>query len=60
MRTVPGAASSGKQVGTSLDPTHTGMTAVAWADDRIGTNAIYIENVNGNCTLGKSQNSRRS
>ena len=39
--------------GLSLDTTHSGETAVAWADDRIGSNAIYIQNVSQNCSLGK-------
>lgn len=27
-------------------------SALAWEDDRIGNNGIYIQNVNSNCTLG--------
>jgi hypothetical protein len=27
-------------------------TALAWTDDRIGNNGIYIQNVNANCSLG--------
>ena len=30
-----------------------GLTAVAWADDRIGNNSIYIQNVNADCSLGQ-------
>jgi hypothetical protein len=30
-----------------------GMAAVAWEDDRIGNNAIYIQNVNRDCSLGQ-------
>jgi hypothetical protein len=26
---------------------------VAWEDDRIGNNGIYIQNVNPNCSLGQ-------
>jgi hypothetical protein len=29
-----------------------GMTAIAFEDDRIGNNGIYIQNVNPNCSLG--------
>jgi len=30
-------------------------TALAWTDDRIGNNGIYIQNVNANCSLGPRQ-----
>ncbi|HEY1659513.1 MAG TPA: hypothetical protein VGG14_14260 [Candidatus Sulfotelmatobacter sp.] len=30
----------------------TGVAAIAFEDDRIGNNGIYIQNVNPNCTLG--------
>lgn len=33
-----------------------GVTALAWADSRIGNNAIYIQNVNRNCSLGQPPN----
>jgi hypothetical protein len=29
-----------------------GLAALAWADSRIGNNAIYIQNVNKDCSLG--------
>ncbi len=29
--------------------------ALAWTDDRVGNNGIYIQNVNPNCTLGLPQ-----
>jgi hypothetical protein len=29
-----------------------GLAALAWADNRIGNNAIYIQNVNPDCSLG--------
>ena len=29
------------------------LSAVAWEDDRIGNNGIYIQNVNPNCSLGQ-------
>jgi hypothetical protein len=32
-----------------------GVTALAFADDRIGNNGIYIQNVNPNCSLGEPQ-----
>ena len=38
--------------GLSAAKTRSGLTAVAWADDRIGNNSIYIQNVNPNCSLG--------
>ena len=41
--------------GLSYATARSGLTAVAWADDRIGNNAIYIQNINANCTLGIRQ-----
>jgi len=38
--------------GLSVGISRSGMAAVAWADDRIGNNGIYIQNVNANCSLG--------
>lgn len=32
-----------------------GITAIAFEDDRIGNNGIYIQNVNPNCSLGQGQ-----
>jgi hypothetical protein len=32
-----------------------GLAALAWADSRIGNNAIYIQNVNRDCSLGQHQ-----
>jgi hypothetical protein len=37
----------------SLGIASSGLSAVAWADDRIGNNAIYIQNVNRDCSLGQ-------
>jgi len=31
----------------------TGLSAIAFEDDRIGNNGIYIQNVNRNCSLGQ-------
>jgi len=39
--------------GLGVDKANSGMMAVAFADDRIGNNSIYIQNVNANCTLGQ-------
>jgi hypothetical protein len=33
--------------------TATGVAAIAFEDDRIGNNGIYIQNVNRNCSLGQ-------
>jgi len=33
--------------------TATGLSAIAFEDDRIGNNGIYIQNVNGDCSLGQ-------
>lgn len=39
--------------GLSVATAPSGLTAVAWADDRIGNNSIYVQNVNPDCSLGK-------
>jgi len=39
--------------GLSLDTAPSGLSAVAWTDDRIGNNSIYIQNVNPDCSLGE-------
>ena len=39
--------------GLSVGTAPSGLAAVAWADDRIGNNAIYIQNVNPDCSLGQ-------
>ncbi len=39
--------------GLSLNTAPSGLAAVAWTDDRIGNNAIYIQNVNPDCSLGQ-------
>ena len=38
--------------GLVADITKSGVAALAWADSRIGNNAIYIQNVNPDCSLG--------
>jgi hypothetical protein len=37
----------------SSDIVPSGLSAVAWEDDRIGNNGIYIQNVNRDCSLGQ-------
>ncbi|HXM61980.1 MAG TPA: hypothetical protein VN950_14080, partial [Terriglobales bacterium] len=32
--------------------TATGLSAIAFEDDRLGSNGIYIQNVNEDCSLG--------
>jgi len=32
-----------------------GLAAVAFEDDRIGNNGIYIQNVNKDCSLGQKK-----
>lgn len=41
--------------GLSVDITNHNLTAVAWADDRIGNNSIYIQDVQPDCTLGRKE-----
>jgi hypothetical protein len=49
----PVSSAPANKYGLSLATTRSGETAVAWTDDRIGNNAIYIQNVNHNCSLGR-------
>jgi hypothetical protein len=51
---APFAVSSApaNKYGLSVATARSGLMAVAWTDDRIGNNSIYIQNVNPNCTLG--------
>jgi hypothetical protein len=49
----PVSSASANKSKLSLGLAHSGLAAVAWADDRIGNNAIYIQNVNPNCSLGQ-------
>lgn len=51
----PVASAPSNKYGLSVAKTSAGMTALAWTDDRIGNNAIYMQNVNSDCTLGKIQ-----
>ena len=37
----------------SADVTSAKLAAVAWTDDRIGNNAIYIQDVRPDCSLGQ-------
>jgi hypothetical protein len=49
----PVSSAPANKYGLSLATARSGLTAVAWADDRIGNNSIYIQNVNPNCSLGQ-------
>ena len=40
------------KVRLSSDKVPSGLSAVAWEDDRSGNNGIYIQNVNPDCSLG--------
>ena len=46
------SSAAANKYGLSVAKARSGLTAVAWADDRIGNNSIYIQNVNPNCSLG--------
>lgn len=48
----PVSSASSNKYGLSYTTARSGMMAVAWVDDRIGNNGIYIQNVNSNCSLG--------
>jgi len=49
----PVSSAPANKYGLSVGITHSNLAVVAWADDRIGNNAIYIQNVNGDCSLGQ-------
>ena len=49
----PVSTALSNKYGLAWNTTPWGLTAVAWADDRIGNNAIYIQDVKKNCTLGQ-------
>lgn len=49
----PVSSAPANKYGLSDTTARSGMMAVAWADDRIGNNGIYIQNVNSNCSLGQ-------
>lgn len=49
----PVSSAPSNKYGLSYATARSGLTAVAWTDDRIGNNAIFIQNINSDCTLGK-------
>ena len=51
----PVSSAPATKYGLSDKIARSGLAAVAWADDRIGNNSIYIQNVNPDCTLGPTQ-----
>jgi hypothetical protein len=51
----PVSSAPANKYGLSVATARSGLTAVAWTDDRIGNNSIYIQNVNPNCSLGPKQ-----
>jgi hypothetical protein len=48
----PVATTPASQYGLAAGIASSGVAALAWADNRIGNNAIYIQNVNPDCSLG--------
>jgi hypothetical protein len=48
----PVSSAPANKYGLSVATARSGLTAVAWTDDRIGNNSIYIQNVNSDCSLG--------
>jgi hypothetical protein len=48
----PVASTPASSFGLVADVASSHLAALAWADNRIGNNAIYIQNVNPNCSLG--------
>ena len=49
----PVSSAPANKYGLSYKTAPSGMMAVAWTDDRIGNNSIYIQNVNTDCSLGQ-------
>lgn len=49
----PVSTAPATKYGLSVATAPSGLTAVAWADNRIGNNSIYMQNINSNCTLGR-------
>jgi hypothetical protein len=49
----PVSSAPANKYGLSLDTAPSGLMAVAWTDDRIGNNSIFIQNVNADCSLGQ-------
>jgi len=49
----PVSTTPSTKFGLSMTTAPSGLTAVAWTDNRIGNNAIYIQDVKANCTLGQ-------
>ena len=49
----PVATTAVTPFGLVANITPSGLAALAWSDSRIGNNAVYIQNVNRDCTLGQ-------
>ncbi|MGO9125189.1 MAG: hypothetical protein ACLP6G_09905 [Terriglobales bacterium] len=47
---VSSVVSGKSRLAAAIGPS--GLSAVAWEDDRTGNNNIYVQNVNSNCSLG--------
>jgi hypothetical protein len=48
----PLSSAPANKAGLSAGKVPSGLSALAWEDDRIGNNGIYIQNVNRDCSLG--------
>jgi len=49
----PVSTASASYFGLTAAKAPSGLAALAWADNRIGNNSIYIQNVNQDCSLGE-------
>ena len=49
----PVSTAPATKYGLSVAQAASGLTALAWTDDRIGNNGIYVQNINADCSLGK-------
>jgi hypothetical protein len=48
----PVSSAPANKAGLFAGKAPSGLSALAWEDDRLGNNGIYIQNVNTNCSLG--------
>ena len=50
---VSSTSSDKYRLSADVTPARSQLAAIAWTDDRIGNNAIYIQDIKPNCSLGE-------